>query len=137
MSKKVKFASVEEEAEFFEEFDAEIGGEIIGEENDLDLDTIRARSKSRTVKNIDEADEDEDDDEVIGEEATNVQWDSNSDDESLESIESIESMEADQIPEEEDDATSEEKKIPPPSPPCPAPPPRAPAGCTVAPPRPC
>jgi CD2 antigen cytoplasmic tail-binding protein 2 len=96
MSKKVKFASVEEEAEFQEEFDVKIAEE----DNDLDLDTIRARSKSRTVKNIDEADEDDDADD----DEADVKWDSFSESEEEKGIES-------QFTKEEDDE-DDDKVIP-------------------------
>ncbi len=71
MSKKVKFASAHEESKFYEEFDTEIT-----EGNDLDLDTIRARSKSRGIKNIDEAEEESEDEIETG---TAMKWDEDAD----------------------------------------------------------
>lgn len=101
MTKKVKFASLAEEEEFYQEFDKDIGVDVEGgeEENDLDLDTIRARSKSRQIKNIDDADEDEEDDMVEEEEKESIKeeevvnWDTESENES----------EAEESPEEDDD----------------------------------
>ena len=87
MTKKVKFASLAEEEEFYQEFDKEIDAE--GDEgNDLDLDTIRARSKLRQIKNIDEADEESDLEEAVEQvnesikEEGVVNWDTESENES-------------------------------------------------------
>ena len=109
MSKKVKFASVEEETEFLEEFDTEIGAEFEGNvENDLDLDTIRARTKSRSVKNIDEADDDEEEDEEEQPgkaKDSQMNWDSDEDKEDNE-IEGEEDKEAFASAQEDEDDKS-------------------------------
>lgn len=71
-SKKLKFASVAEEQEFYQEYDTEIADRADSgdgsdsdsdKQNDLDLDTIRARSRTRQLKDIDDDDDDEEEEE--------------------------------------------------------------------------